>query len=68
MAVVTAIDEAHEHRAISAVCVPHPNSSNGGTRKTGVFQRETCACGATRHVWINTFNVVAGAWDTEASP
>lgn len=48
------------HKAVSARFIPHGAPS--GYRRTGVEQIETCACGATRHVWITTFKVEAGAW------
>lgn len=51
---------AEEHKAISARFVPHGAAS--GYRRTGVEQVETCSCGASRHVWITTFKVDAGAW------
>lgn len=52
----------HEHKAASAKFIPHGAAS--GYRRTGVEQIEQCSCGATRHVWITTFKVEAGAWDT----
>lgn len=55
----------HEHKAISARFIPHGAAS--GYRRTGVEQIERCTCGATRHVWITTFKVETGAWDTEGN-
>lgn len=54
--------DSHEHRALLSAAFAPPNPT--GYRRTGIRQIESCACGATRHVWITTFKVDAGAWDT----
>ena len=56
--------DAHVHAAVVAEPLHAANDTvpQLRLRKTGVVQRETCSCGATRRVWITTFKVDAGAW------